>query len=565
MTSDMERDDAARKIARMRFQPASMAGLLLLLILCSLFAWRPMVNHSDFWNHAAIGQWIWTHHRVPTHCLFLWTSNDPYVAHSWLSEILIYLLLHAAGETAGSALAIGVVAVTSFAACLLMWQLCRVNLATLPAAFLLFTMAVACAGERFAARPEIFSFLLFAILLRLLLCRSDQNESKAGDAKLGLGLVLMFILWTNLHGAVLSGLIALWTLAGVELAMDPRSRRARALVLIAAACTAATIVNPYGYHYYSIYRMPATVVFNNIAEWKPLFAKPVVPASQIVLRFVLAAGAFICWLRAPGRRWSHLALLILFTLLAVMVRRNVVYLSLVCLAVAVPYFRAMSEHTPTASLKGRQSTTKRQPRETRTSTNRGQAPAPQSTFLPWAWAIVAALFYAYTVWPTLNLLKYGPTEGLATEQTLIVQKLGTDERTFNFYDCGSYLEWRLGGEPELYIDSVNAYPDSVFNDYWDILLANAHGMHLLDDQHIDCVIGNSLVDPLDPNATMYEIYVRVAQSPRWALIYYGSDGPVWIRRLPQWQSLWEGVPVFNGRSMDEFMQYLAAAERSEGK
>jgi hypothetical protein len=566
MTVDVDRDNTKRKSPKLTADPASVAVAIILLVLCCLFAWRPMVDHSDFWNHAAIGRWIWTHGRVPTHCLFLWTSHDPYVAHSWLSEILIYLLVRAAGETVGSVLAICIVAAISFGACLMLWQLCRVNRATASTAFLFFAIGVSCAGERFAARPEILSFLLFALLLRLLLCWDFLWDTGArnADAKLFATVIPLFILWTNLHGAVLSGLIALWIVAGVETVVAKASRRSRSLLLLAACCTAATVVNPYGFHYYSIYRMPGTQVFNNIAEWKPLFAAPAVPTAQIALRFLLVGASLVCWLRTPGRRWSHIALLVVFAVLAVAVRRNVIFLSLVGLSVAVPYFRAQSlqptDASPNVSRKPSAANSRRRPPHARSSADRASVrPSPIITDLV---CIVAAFVISiWTLWPTLKNGLPPPTMGLATDQALIVSKLGTDEHVLNFYDSGSYLEWRFAGEPALYIDSVNAYPDSVFDDYWDIRTASPRGIQLLDEQQIDCVMGEH-IDSVHPVLTRDdEIYAALSTSPQWALLYYGPDGPVWIRREARWQQYWEGVPTFSGHSMDDFMRYFGTCAR----
>ena len=57
-------------------------------------------------------------------------------------------------------------------------------------------------------------------------------------------------------------------------------------------------------------------------------------------------------------------------------------------------------------------------------------------------------------------------------------------RLFNDYDYSSYLQWAMAGKPALFIDLMNAYPDSVMRDYADIINARPRGIRLLDKYNI---------------------------------------------------------------------------------
>jgi hypothetical protein len=73
--------------------------LLLLFLLVVRLTWRPYLPFDDFWAHAAVGRWIWQHGQAPTHTLFLWSARQPWIAHSWLSELLFYGILTVGGES----------------------------------------------------------------------------------------------------------------------------------------------------------------------------------------------------------------------------------------------------------------------------------------------------------------------------------------------------------------------------------------------------------------------------------------------------------------------------------
>src|SRR5688572_28751949 len=81
---------------RLEPQPVWLKWLLwlygpLLLLLAAARAFHPLSGEIDTWAHAAIGRWIWQNGQVPQQTLIIWVADPiPWVAHSWLSQLLFY-------------------------------------------------------------------------------------------------------------------------------------------------------------------------------------------------------------------------------------------------------------------------------------------------------------------------------------------------------------------------------------------------------------------------------------------------------------------------------------------
>ena len=114
-------------------------------------------------------------------------------------------------------------------------------------------------------RPQLFSLLLFAILLVVM------TEADAGRRR-GLWIVPpLMALWVNCHGGWIVGIgvLGFWTAVRVlDWREGSETIRARVfLALIGLAAVAATLVNPYGWRMWAF--LGETVRFNrgDIEEW----------------------------------------------------------------------------------------------------------------------------------------------------------------------------------------------------------------------------------------------------------------------------------------------------------
>jgi hypothetical protein len=159
--------------------------------------------------------------------------------------------------------------------------------------------AVGVAPSLAIARVQLFSLALFPVLLLLL-----RDDARTPSRRAWL-VVPLIALWSNLHGAVLAGLlVTLVYLAAARLRVRPGET-----IALAVACLAALCANPAGVQAVSYY---AGVLSNAAAQrgdgmWGPL--SPTAPADALLI----VAGAVLAVKARRGRpaMWEVLAMSIL--------------------------------------------------------------------------------------------------------------------------------------------------------------------------------------------------------------------------------------------------------------
>jgi hypothetical protein len=258
----------------------------------------------------------------------------PYAAapsHDWpnalaLSEVLFYGLDALLGER--GLLVAQVAAVT--AAFLVLGALLRRNGASdASSAIVLLVVVCGALGAIVVVRVQLFSLLLFPVLLALL-----HREARAPSRAVWL-LVPLVALWSSLHGAVLAGL----AVAGAYLLVDRARRDAATAVAVLAASVLALCLTP------ALWRTPDYYlgVFENEAArrafglWAPLGLGgfDLLLIGAIVALLALA-------LRARPAAWELVALAGL-TVLTIRSGRIGVWLLLVA---AVPAARGFAVRFP---------------------------------------------------------------------------------------------------------------------------------------------------------------------------------------------------------------------------
>jgi len=207
----------------------------------------------DIGWHLSVGQWMVEHGTVPATAPFsLYGQGKPWVAYSWLFELMLYGLVQAFGM-AGLVICTAGLALGITTALLMLIRKIEQNagIAIGLTALGIFAMAPVLQTPR----PWLFTILLFIIELDILL-----TARRTGNYRYLLLLPFLFALWANLHIQFIYGLFPL----GVYM-MEPlieqalrrpfsveniRSAFNTRLWLIAIACFVATLATPYHIHLY---------------------------------------------------------------------------------------------------------------------------------------------------------------------------------------------------------------------------------------------------------------------------------------------------------------------------
>lgn len=292
------------------------AWLMPLLFLFGRMNGAPgLLGDGDSGWHIRTGEWILSHRAVPFVDTFSYTRpGEPWFAWEWLSEVLMGAAHQAGGMQAVLLGAMFLICLTFF---LLYRLVLRVSGSVL-IAFGLTTVAAGGAAIHWLARPHLFTMLFTVVFCSIL-------ERKR--TKLLVWLPLLTIVWTNLHGGFIAGILitAAWAAGETVSALlitdtaqrSTSLRRSGAYALAAVGCIAASFVNPYGWH---LHQHVATYLtnpayFENIAEFLSIsFRHPLAPFFELML-ILSAATAF--WNLTQRRfipvfllaGWAHLALL----------------------------------------------------------------------------------------------------------------------------------------------------------------------------------------------------------------------------------------------------------------
>jgi hypothetical protein len=224
-----------------------MATLLFLAISLAAFL---MPAQNDTWWQLRAGREMWLTRHVLLRDTFSHTVYGAFWPnHEWLSQVLFY-----SSYAAGGMAFVTIVSATAVtAAYLFAW---RLTPGSPRSRFLLTSLAVVSASTIWGPRPQVLSLLLLALTMWLLCHRRYA------------WLPIVFLLWANLHGAVVMGVLVL-AAALVAAAVEDRSR-VPALAFAIVGCLAATLATPLGLTFWTeIPRSLARIRQLGIQEWDP--------------------------------------------------------------------------------------------------------------------------------------------------------------------------------------------------------------------------------------------------------------------------------------------------------
>lgn len=286
--------------------------VLLLAAFGRLTSWQGLLADGDTGWHIRTGDFILSTGTVPRHDFFSFSRpGESWFAWEWLGDVVFSLLRRWGGLQAVAAFAAVVLCLA--AVCLLRWLLGRG--AGLWVALPVSLAVMSASSIHYLARPHIFSLLFATWTLWIL------DEDRRRHRPIVWTLIPLTALWANLHGGFICGVGTVGLLAAVCAAARDRPGLRRYGTL-AALCSAATLLNPYGWrlHQHIFVYLRSSWIMDNVQEFQSPRIRSEgmqVFALLLVLGLVLVSRAF------ARRQWFDGVLVLAWAFASLRSARNV--------------------------------------------------------------------------------------------------------------------------------------------------------------------------------------------------------------------------------------------------
>lgn len=193
---------------------------------------------GDLGRHITLGSYILETRTIPAQDVFSFTKlGDPLTPHEWLADVLFALAHQIAGLD-------GVVWLTALILSLSFWLIYKHSrdLSNMSVLALVGGIAGVGAGSlHWLTRPHIFTILFTA------LWAIELDKVRMGLKKGWIAFPVMMVVWANLHGAFIAGLV-IWALVllGELLERKKKINQLSHLIWIGPSSILASLLNPAG-------------------------------------------------------------------------------------------------------------------------------------------------------------------------------------------------------------------------------------------------------------------------------------------------------------------------------
>jgi len=444
---------------------------------------------TDTWWHLQAGRVTWESGHILQTDIFSHTrQGQPWVNHSWLSQVILYLLFqhfHYFGLGLFQALIVTLAFVFVYR---------QMEGDVFTRAFIII-LAAAASAVVWIARPQLLSFLLTAVLSYLLYLYKWRGVNR-------LWLIpLLFVLWVNLHAGYALGFIVLvgfvlgevlnhflaWLSPPEGEAQNEQecsivSWRGLELVLIVSLLSfLCLLLNPNTTRMWVYYldTVRIGVLQDFIQEWRspdfhPLYTQPFI---WLLLATLAAIGL-------SGRRvdGNDLALVAGFTYASLLAGRNIGPFALVTAPVLSRHAHAaIARWLAAARARG----------WLRPQRRTGQPPTKGLALANWlilALVLVAAGVKAYFPLRTELNVEHERNK-LPADAIEWIQEQRPTGPMFNSYNWGGYLIWKLWPDYLVFVDGrTDLFGDELLNQYLQVHFARPGFQEVLDEHGVNFVL-----------------------------------------------------------------------------
>ncbi len=465
------------------------------------------IADPDFWWHLRTGQLVMETGSVPHSDPFSYTvAGTPWIAHEWLSEVLIYAV-YRIGSFPALILLFSALITLSFG---LVWA--RSEGRPYVAAFAVFLAALATAPT-WGVRPQMLSLVLSSVYLFVLERYRTRPESRSVWV-----LVPLMLLWINLHsgyalGLVIIGIYVIAEIAEVLLARSSSHRASetdakeasswRTMALVLVLCLLVVPLNPNGatMYVYPFETLTSRTMQAYIQEWfSPDFHLIQFQPFAWLILATLGATA----LAGKRLRVVEVALLLVFGYAALRSARNIPFFALAAAPVLAEQLWAIVET-----------------RGWRAALESKTAPSPAANVLNWS---IVVLVVVAGLGRVASVIASQPAVEREKFPAAAVDYIASQQWSaplYNSYQWGGYLIWRALPGERVFIDGrADVYGDKFIDEFLNVYRAGPNWSAGLERYHVGLV----LIEPYAPLAG------ELGHDPAWSKVYADSQALVFKKQ-----------------------------------
>ena len=524
-------------------EPRSVFLLWLLAALLTFwsFGFTTMMG-SDLWWHLASGRWIWETGTLNFKDPWSFTRHgQPWMSHEWLSDVVF----HGWSSWFGMATLAWWKWSVLVAAFLFLFTVLRQIAGSSLAAFVASLLAIAVGAPFFDIRPQLYSLLGFAVLLRLALIPSRFRWL----------LPIGFFVWVNLHGGFFFGLLSLTTIFALARLMGQSARNTLPLWL---GCLVACLASPAGPDAYGFplhYALNPGSPYLRVGEWKPpweaggLRSALYFPAVGVFLATAGYTFATRLYRKHPRLTFTSLALALLALAMSLKSRRFIPLFGIAQSLLLAPALAALLARADQVVL--------------------GWWPRLQASrpwrFVPPGLAVILGAWWLAPYPHSSNAFLYlTAQDGFPVEALNVADANQLAGKVFAFYEWGGYVDLRTNGRLQVFIDgrADTVFDDTIYRRYTRVLGMAKGWEEIVDTSGADYFLWprrhNKQIEVLRESGqwrTLYSDHVAVL------LVRDGRPAPAPLLPSPDsaWRELALGWRAAGAKHLPEAEQHFTQA------
>ena len=485
-------------------------------LILSLNSGNNLLNDLGTGFHIRAGEYIIHNFTIPKYDIFSFIAPPlPWVAHEWLSEVIIAVVHHISGLT-------GVVLVFSFLIAFTYFLLFKFVRASggdiIFSCFIVFLVAVS-STLHWLARPHIFSLTLLVVWYYIL----DAYQYKSKNYLYLLPPIML--LWVNLHGGFVIGfvLLGIYLCGNAAAALfssapekSPYQEKVRALTRTALICVLLSFINPYGFQVllFPFKTVSDQFLIDTVLEYlSPNFHDP------LPFKYLLLLMLGILAISRAKVNIIELSLVLFFTYMALYSARHIPLFAIVVAPILVRHIELMLQKSNSKLINLFKSRSK----------NLASLDAQLKGYVWPVVVTIAVCSLANAAFIQFSFDKASAPIGAVN----FLKSQNMKGNMFNSDPFGDYVIYAAWPEYKVFVDGrSDMYGSNRMKEYMKVAFVQPGWKEILAKYDINFVIYNAN-SPLS---------LVLNESDKWRLIYADKTANIFIRNVPENRDLINRYP-----------------------